>query len=422
MGSDSETMSGSDERIDKNKGLENFGDIINGKYVLIKKLGYGTFSVVWLAYLVDKTVSEYDKKFYAIKVFHPEHYDLGTIESSIITKFKSFDLPMVKFYETIYFTPLNANQQSVCLVFDVMTCSTMNLVCMDRYTDGLPENVSLHIILQVTKSLLILQQNNYLYTDVRPENIMIKSNNDQLDQFCKMFYELNYDEKWQNKCAEILTKHEFNLNNKPHKSKYTKLKRKSSIKLITSIVDSINLHVEDIPRNVQISDTMETILIDYNNAFRSEKKNTNPNVQSRNYKAPEVLLGLPYTYKIDVWSLGCTFYELLTGECLFDPEGSKSYSTDCNHIYWMVELLGQLPRHMIKSANTEERFFYSDGKFKIKIEETDWSIEKSLEADETEIRQESLQLLKDMLRYDPKERISFENIIDRIESFNGHIH
>lgn len=36
-------------------------------------------------------------------------------------------------------------------------------------------------------------------------------------------------------------------------------------------------------------------------------------VQSRSYHAPEVLLGLPYDKKIDVWSLGCILAELCTG-------------------------------------------------------------------------------------------------------------
>lgn len=38
------------------------------------------------------------------------------------------------------------------------------------------------------------------------------------------------------------------------------------------------------------------------------------------YIAPELILGVPYDTKIDVWSLGCLMFELFTGECLFDPD------------------------------------------------------------------------------------------------------
>ncbi|XP_015688254.1 uncharacterized protein LOC102718785 isoform X2 [Oryza brachyantha] len=38
-------------------------------------------------------------------------------------------------------------------------------------------------------------------------------------------------------------------------------------------------------------------------------------VQSRSYRAPEVILGLPYDQRIDIWSLGCILAELYTGDC-----------------------------------------------------------------------------------------------------------
>ena len=40
-------------------------------------------------------------------------------------------------------------------------------------------------------------------------------------------------------------------------------------------------------------------------------------MQSRSYRAPEVILGLPYDQKIDLWSLGCILAELLSGQVLF---------------------------------------------------------------------------------------------------------
>ena len=40
-------------------------------------------------------------------------------------------------------------------------------------------------------------------------------------------------------------------------------------------------------------------------------------IQSRFYRSPEVLLGLPYDQKIDIWSLGCVLVEMHTGEPLF---------------------------------------------------------------------------------------------------------
>jgi serine/threonine protein kinase len=36
-------------------------------------------------------------------------------------------------------------------------------------------------------------------------------------------------------------------------------------------------------------------------------------IQSRFYRAPEIILGIPYTPAIDMWSLGCILVELFTG-------------------------------------------------------------------------------------------------------------
>src|SRR4051794_32383601 len=43
-------------------------------------------------------------------------------------------------------------------------------------------------------------------------------------------------------------------------------------------------------------------------------------IQSRFYRAPEVILGIPYTTAIDIWSLGCVLTELSTGYPLFPGE------------------------------------------------------------------------------------------------------
>ncbi|UIZ24356.1 hypothetical protein KXD40_008450 [Peronospora effusa] len=47
-------------------------------------------------------------------------------------------------------------------------------------------------------------------------------------------------------------------------------------------------------------------------------------VQSRSYRAPEVILGLLYGTKIDLWSLGCVIAEMYTGEVLFRNDSEQT--------------------------------------------------------------------------------------------------
>jgi dual specificity tyrosine-phosphorylation-regulated kinase 2/3/4 len=43
-------------------------------------------------------------------------------------------------------------------------------------------------------------------------------------------------------------------------------------------------------------------------------------IQSRFYRAPEIILGIPFTTAIDMWSLGCILIELYTGMPIFPGE------------------------------------------------------------------------------------------------------
>ena len=48
-------------------------------------------------------------------------------------------------------------------------------------------------------------------------------------------------------------------------------------------------------------------------------------IQSRFYRSPEVLLGVPYDLAIDMWSLGCILVEMHTGEPLFAGSNEVNY-------------------------------------------------------------------------------------------------
>lgn len=74
-------------------------------------------------------------------------------------------------------------------------------------------------------------------------------------------------------------------------------------------------------------------------------------IQSRFYRSPEVLLGLPYSSSIDMWSVGCIAAELFLGLPLFP--GSSEY----NQISRIVETLGVPPTYMIEKGKNSRDFF-----------------------------------------------------------------
>lgn len=72
------------------------------------------------------------------------------------------------------------------------------------------------------------------------------------------------------------------------------------------------------PENIIYRDSRkkEIKIIDFGSGCESNSKGFTY-VQSRYYRAPEVILGLPYCFPVDMWSLGCIVSELYSGVPLF---------------------------------------------------------------------------------------------------------
>ena len=75
------------------------------------------------------------------------------------------------------------------------------------------------------------------------------------------------------------------------------------------------IHCDLKPENILLKNPKRTAikLIDFGSSCKIGHT-MYPYIQSRFYRSPEVLLGLPYDEKIDMWSLGCILYELHVGD------------------------------------------------------------------------------------------------------------
>jgi serine/threonine protein kinase len=74
-------------------------------------------------------------------------------------------------------------------------------------------------------------------------------------------------------------------------------------------------------------------------------------VQSRFYRSPEVILGLPYTISIDMWSFGCVLAEIFTGYPLF-PGENESEQLAC-----IMEVKGVPDASFLARGNRSKHFF-----------------------------------------------------------------
>ena len=78
------------------------------------------------------------------------------------------------------------------------------------------------------------------------------------------------------------------------------------------------LHADLKPDNILVTESRSSLKVcDLGSASDASENEITPYLVSRFYRAPEIILGLPYDFAIDVWSVGCTLFELYTGKILF---------------------------------------------------------------------------------------------------------
>ncbi len=115
-----------------------------------------------------------------------------------------------------------------------------------------------------------------------------------------------------------------------------------------SFIHSVDLVHSDLkPENILIKSysNVEVKVIDFGSScFTTDDTTKCSYVQSRAYRAPEVILGLRWDGKIDIWSLGCVLFEIWTGNVLFENDSVNEL------LCRIVAILGPFPCDFINRA------------------------------------------------------------------------
>lgn len=112
------------------------------------------------------------------------------------------------------------------------------------------------------------------------------------------------------------------------------------------------LHADIKPDNILVNESKTILkLCDFGSASHVADNEITPYLVSRFYRAPEIVIGKPYDYGIDMWSVGCTLYELYTGKILFP--GSSN-----NHMLKLaMDVKGKMPNKMIRKGLFKDQHF-----------------------------------------------------------------
>uniref|UniRef100_A0A7S0I930 Protein kinase domain-containing protein n=1 Tax=Micromonas pusilla TaxID=38833 RepID=A0A7S0I930_MICPS len=145
--------------------------------------------------------------------------------------------------------------------------------------------------------------------------------------------------------------------------------KKISRQLLTSLeyLHSLDLiHCDLKPENILIKSysRCEVKVIDFGSSCYVTD-HLSSYVQSRSYRAPEVILGAPYDTKVDTWSLGCILAELYTGEVLLHNDSLASLLARC------VGIFGPFDPRLLRRGRYSANYFTKSGLVYERCEKTE---------------------------------------------------
>uniref|UniRef100_A0AC34GXH0 Dual-specificity kinase n=1 Tax=Panagrolaimus sp. ES5 TaxID=591445 RepID=A0AC34GXH0_9BILA len=116
------------------------------------------------------------------------------------------------------------------------------------------------------------------------------------------------------------------------------------------------IHADLKPENILLKTKYKSAVkvIDFGCSFFEDER-IYTYIQSRFYRAPEVILGCDYGKPVDMWSFGCIVAELFTGHPLLPGEDAS------DQLALIIELLGLPPSKILKTSKRAMNFFSADG-------------------------------------------------------------
>nr|DAD31755.1 TPA_asm: hypothetical protein HUJ06_010606 [Nelumbo nucifera] len=168
------------------------------------------------------------------------------------------------------------------------------------------------------------------------------------------------------------------------------------------------LHCDIKPDNMLVNEAKNVLkLCDFGNAMFAGKNEITPYLVSRFYRAPEIILGLPYDHPMDIWSVGCCLYELYTGKVLF-PGPSNN---DMLRLH--MELKGPFPKKMLRKGAFTDQHFDQDLNFH--ATEEDPVTKKAVKRLLLNIKPKDIgSLITSSPGEDPKMLANFKDLLERI--------
>jgi dual-specificity kinase len=258
-------------------------------YQISRLLGQGTFG---------KVVQARDRKrnrLVAIKVIRSvqKYRDASRIELRVLATLKANDNENRN--RCIHLRDCFDYRGHICIVMDLLGQSVFDFLKGNGFVP-FPNSQIQNFARQLFTSVAFLHDLNLIHTDLKPENILLRN-----DQYQTFTY------------------------NRKIPSSSTTISRSATQRRV-------------------LLDT-EIRLIDFGSATFQDEYHSSV-VSTRHYRAPEIILGLGWSYPCDIWSIGCILVEFYTGDALFQTHDNLE------HLAMMEAVVGhRIDPHLVAAVN-----------------------------------------------------------------------
>ncbi|KAF3956017.1 hypothetical protein CMV_018825 [Castanea mollissima] len=327
------------------------GENLTSRYKIHSKMGEGTFGQVLECWDRER------KEMVAIKIVRgiKKYREAAMIEIEMLQQLGKHDKGGNRCVQIRNWFDY---RNHICIVFEKLGPSLYDFLRKNNYR-SFPIDLVREIGRQLLECVAFMHELRLIHTDLKPENILLVSSD-----YVKVPDYKDYK----------------NSSRSPKDGSYFKRVPKSSA--------------------IKVIDFGSTTY---------ERQEQTYIVSTRHYRAPEVILGLGWSYPCDVWSVGCILVELCTGEALFQTH------ENLEHLAMMERVLGPLPQHMLKRVDRHAEKYIRRGRL-------DWpdgaTSRESIKAVTKLPRLQNLimehvdhsagdliHLLQGLLRYDPLDRL-----------------
>lgn len=266
--------------------------LVNDRFEVTKILGQGTFGKVFSAF--DRLQGRYC----AVKVIRaiPKYREASKTELRVLLTIKQYDPENV--YKCIHVRESFMYRGHMCIVTDLLSMSIYDFLRGNHFL-AFPASHVQSFARQLLVSVCFLHDLGLVHTDLKPENILLRDATYRIGgEYVKV-------------CGNGMGGGNVNGsgNNNGNRHNQDRMVQRKYLK------------------NTQIS------LIDFGSAVFDDEYHHGV-VSTRHYRAPEIILGIGWSFPCDMWSVACILVELCIGDALFHTHDNLE------HLALMERVLG----------------------------------------------------------------------------------